>query len=142
MNTHHGTTHVPRQIVGIAERAVRRIVLLFSGWDESGGVVLRNDRLLQETQVRSVDEAGELERAQEMRIDEFSRNELRGSHATYNTGTHFTIAGTTSSFDSQEFPDTESICTGLYLTFPSQSAVVTQVLDLFCAATKACHLIH
>ena len=37
-----------------------------------------------ETQTRSIHEVGELKRAQEMRIDEFSSNELRESQATFN----------------------------------------------------------
>ena len=39
-------------------------------------------RLLRETQIRSVHEVRELKSAQELRIDEFSGNELRESHAT------------------------------------------------------------
>ena len=40
------------------------------------------ERVLRETQIRSIHEVGELKRAQEMRMDEFSGNELRESHAT------------------------------------------------------------
>ena len=40
------------------------------------------ERLLRETQIRSFHEVGELKKAKEMRTDEFSRNELRESHAT------------------------------------------------------------
>ena len=39
-------------------------------------------RVLRETQIRSVHEVRELKSAQELRIDEFSGNELRESHAT------------------------------------------------------------
>ena len=42
----------------------------------------QRQRVLRETQIRSIREVGELKRAQEMRIDEFSRNGLRESHAT------------------------------------------------------------
>ena len=42
----------------------------------------QRERVPRETQIRSVHEVGELKRAQEMRTDEFSRNELRESHAT------------------------------------------------------------
>ena len=41
----------------------------------------QRERVLRESQIRSIHEVGELTRAQEMRIDEFSRNELRESHA-------------------------------------------------------------
>ena len=40
------------------------------------------EKALQDTRIRNIHEVEELERAQEMRIDEFSRNELRESHAT------------------------------------------------------------
>ena len=99
------------------------------GYDESREEQARlheesaqRERLLRETQIRSIPEVGELKRAQEMRIDEFSRNELRESHAT--------IRELTSQiqelqarmiyihkyiyiyifFDSREFQDIESIC--------------------------------
>ena len=42
----------------------------------------QRERVLRETQIRSIHEVGELKRAQEMRIDEFSRNELTDAHAT------------------------------------------------------------
>ena len=42
----------------------------------------QRERLLRETQIRSIHEVGELKRAQEMRIDEFSRNELRESYVS------------------------------------------------------------
>ena len=42
----------------------------------------QRERVLRETQIRSIPEVRELKRAQEMRIDEFSRNALRESHAT------------------------------------------------------------
>ena len=44
---------------------------------------LIKQKALRETRIRSVHEVEELKRAQEMRIDEFSRNELRESHATF-----------------------------------------------------------
>ena len=84
-------------------------------------------RVLRETQIRSIYEVGELKRAQEMRIDEFSRNELRESHAT--------IQELTSQIqelqerminmnDSREFQDVESIYSGKVSHVPSQPAVV------------------
>ena len=42
----------------------------------------QRERVLRDTQIRSIHEVEELKRAQEMRIDEFSRNELRESLAT------------------------------------------------------------
>ena len=41
----------------------------------------QRERVLRETQIRSTHDVGEMKRAQEMRIDEFSKNELRESHA-------------------------------------------------------------
>ena len=42
----------------------------------------QREKARRETGIRSIFEVEELKRAQEMRIDEFSRNELRESHAT------------------------------------------------------------
>ena len=39
----------------------------------------QREKTLRETHIRSIHEVEELKRAQEMRIDEFSRNELRES---------------------------------------------------------------
>ena len=70
---------------------------------------------------------GELKRAQEMRIDEFSRNELRESHATIQELTS-QIQGLQERMncmsDSREFQDVESICSGKLSHVPSQPAVV------------------
>ena len=41
----------------------------------------QREKALRETHIRSIDEVEELKRAQEMRIDEFSKNEKRESHA-------------------------------------------------------------
>ena len=60
------------------------------------------ERVLRETQLRSIHEVGELKRAQEMWTDESSRNESRES----------------------KFQDTESICSGKLSHVPSQPAVV------------------
>ena len=42
----------------------------------------QREEALRETRIRSIHEVEELKRAQEMRNGEFSRNELRESHAT------------------------------------------------------------
>ena len=42
----------------------------------------QRERVLRETQIRSIHELGELKRPQEMRVDEFSLHKLRQSHAT------------------------------------------------------------
>ena len=87
----------------------------------------QQERVLRETQIRSIHEVGELKRAQEMRIDEFSRNELRESHAT--------IQELTSQIqelqermnymnDSGEFQDVESICSGKLSHVPVSQAIV------------------
>ena len=41
----------------------------------------QREKALRETRIRSIHEVEELKRAQEMRIDEFSKNEKRESHA-------------------------------------------------------------
>ena len=50
----------------------------------------QREKALRDTRIRNVHEVEELKRAQEMRLDEFSKNELRESHASYYSGTHFT----------------------------------------------------
>ena len=49
----------------------------------------QREKAFRETRIRSVHEVKKLKRAQEMRIDEFSRNELRESHAPIQEGAHF-----------------------------------------------------
>ena len=60
------------------------------GYDKSRRVQARLDedlaqreQALRDTRIRNIHEVKELKRAQEMRIDEFSRHELRESHATF-----------------------------------------------------------
>ena len=43
---------------------------------------LNEKKARRDTRIRNIHEVEELKRAQEMRIDEFSRNELRESHDT------------------------------------------------------------
>ena len=42
----------------------------------------QREKALRDTRIRDIHEVEELKRAQEMRVDEFSRNELGESHAT------------------------------------------------------------
>ena len=80
---------------------------------------------------------GDLKRAEEMRIDEFSRNELGESHVTVQElqeRKNFMNV-------SRKFQDIESICSGQLSHVPSHTAVVPS-LELLRAATKACNLIH
>ena len=83
----------------------------------------QRERVLRYTQIRRIHEVGELKRAQEMRIDEFSRNELRESHATIQELTS-QIQGLQERMncmnDSREFQDVESICSGKLSHVPSQ----------------------
>ena len=54
----------------------------------------QRERELRDTQIRSFhEEVGEMTRAQEMRIDEFSRNELRESHGTIGDFTSTGVSG-------------------------------------------------
>ena len=69
---------------------------------------------------------GELKRAQEMRTDEFSRNELRERHATFQELTSQVQ-------ELQERMNFRRIAVENYFT---------QVLELFRVATKACDQIH
>ena len=116
-------------------------------WEEQARLhdeFTQGERVLRETQIRSIHELGELKTDQEMGIDESSRNELRESHATMQELTSHTLELQEKvSFvnDSAEFQDVESICSGKNLTFPV-SRQSSQVLDLCWAATKASDLIH
>ena len=93
------------------------------GYDESRNEQARlheesaqRERVLRETQIRSIHEVGELKRTQEMRMDEFSRNELRESHATIQelTSQVQELQETMNYFgDSRECQDIESICRSL-----------------------------
>ena len=88
---------------------------------------LNEKKALRDTRIRNVHELEELKRAQELRIDELCRHELRESHAT--------IQELTSQLqelqermkcmnDSREFQDVDSICSGKLSHFPSQPAIV------------------
>ena len=92
----------------------------------------QEERVLRETQIRSIHELGELKTAQEMGIDESSRNELRESHATMQELTsQIQELQEKVNFvnDSAEFQDVESICRmENYLTF-TVSLQSFQVLD-------------
>ena len=105
------------------------------------------EKALRYTRIRNIHEVEELKRVQEMRTDEFSRNESRESHATLHSRnesreSHATLQEVTSQIqelqdrmnyisDSREFQDVESICSGNYLTFPVSRQ-----------SFQACDLIH
>ena len=75
--------------------------------------LVQRERVLRETQIRSIREVGEMKRAHEMRIDEFSTNKLRESHATVHELTsqiQELQERMNSSSESREFQDIESIC--------------------------------
>ena len=77
--------------------------------------LVQRERVLRETQIRSIHEVGELKRAQEMRNDEFSRDELRGSHATIQdlaSQIQELLERMNYMHFSREFQDFESICSG------------------------------
>ena len=71
--------------------------------------------------IRSVHEVGELKRAQEMRIDDFSRNELRESYVTSQIQELQLRMNYTS--DSRQLQEKEAICSGKWSHIPSQPAV-------------------
>ena len=88
----------------------------------------QRERVLRVTQIRSIHEVGELKKAQEMRTDEFSRHELRQSHATIQelTSHKYRSRRKRKTFlnDSGGFQDLESICSGKLSHVPSQPPVV------------------
>ena len=77
--------------------------------------------------MRNIHEVEELKRAQEMRIDEFSRNEVRESHAAMRELTsqiQELQERMNCKSDSRQFQDVESICSGILSHVPSQPAIV------------------
>ena len=62
-----------------------------------------------------------------MRIDDFSRHELRGSHATkveLTSQVQESLERMNCVNDAEEFKDVESICSGKLYHVPSQPAIV------------------
>ena len=60
--THHGYVESPQEQIRLLEELVVK------------------EKALRETQIRSMHEMGEMKRAQELRVDEFSVQKLRESH--------------------------------------------------------------
>ena len=105
------------------------------GYEESRGGFTKNwlneKKALRETHIRSIHGVGELKRVQEMRIDEFSRNELREIHATFQDLTsQIQELQERMNYmnDSGEFQDVESMSSGKLSHVPSQPAVVPKSL--------------
>ena len=101
------------------------------------------ENALRDTQRGSVHEMGELKRAQEFRVDEFSVQKMRESHDTIQRPTsqiQELQERVSCMKDFGEFQDVESNCSGRFLTFPVNRQSC-QALDLCQAATDACHLI-
>ena len=85
------------------------------------------ERALRETHIRSVHEAEELKRAQEMRIDDFSMQELRESQTAMQdlmSQIQELQMEVNLMNDSREFQDVESVCSGKLSHVPSQTAIV------------------
>ena len=87
----------------------------------------QREKGLRDTRIKSIHEVKELKRVQEMRIDEFSRNELRESHATLRelTSQIQELQGIMNYMnDSREMHEIESIWSGKLHHVSSQLAVV------------------
>ena len=85
------------------------------------------EKALRDTQIRSIHEMGELKRGQELRVDEFSVQKLRGSHETTQrlTSQIQELQERVNYLnDSGEFQDIESNYSGQFSHVPSQPAVV------------------
>ena len=70
-----------------------------------------NEKAVRETQIRNIQEMGEMRRAQELRVDEFSVQKIRGSHDTIQRLTsqmQEMQEQMNSTSDSGEFPEVES----------------------------------
>ena len=107
--THHGYVESRREQVRLQEEFAMK------------------EKAIRVTQIRSIHEMGEMKRAQELRVDEFSVQKLRKSHDT--------IQKLTSQIqelqekvncmnDSGDFLDVESNCSGRLYQVSSQPAVV------------------
>ena len=78
-DAHHGYVESRQEQVRLQEELVMK------------EKVLRNtEKALRETQIRGMHEMGEMRRAQELRVDEFSVQKLRENHEN-NTKTHSTF---------------------------------------------------
>ena len=93
----------------------------------------QREKALRDTRIRNIHEVEKLRRAQEMRIDEFSRNEFRESHATIQELTSLIqelqeIMNYMN--DSRESQDIESICIGKLSHVPSQLAIVPSLCGM------------
>ena len=92
----------------------------------------QREKALPDPCIRNIHEVEELKRAQEMRIDEFSRHELRESPATIQK-----LASQIQELqermnymnDSREFQDVEAICSGKLSHVPSQPAIVPSLVS-------------
>ena len=83
------------------------------------------EKALRETQIRNMHEMGEMKRAQELRVDEFSEQKLRESHETIQRLTSQVQElqeRMNSLSDSREFHEVESNYSGTFSHVPSQPA--------------------
>ena len=93
----------------------------------------QREKALRDTRIRNIHEVEEMKRAQEMRIGEFSRNELRESHASFQEITsqiQESQERINYMSDSGEFQDVESICSGKLSHVPSQPAFVPSLCGM------------
>ena len=85
------------------------------------------EQILRDTQIRSMHEMGEMKRAQELRVDEFSVQKLRESHETIGRLTsqmQEMQEQMNSMNDSREFQEVESNHSGRSSYVPSQPATL------------------
>ena len=112
----------PTRICRISKRQVRL-----------QGEVVMKEKALRDTQIGSIREVGELKRALELRVDEFSVQTLRESHDTIQKLTS-QIQELQESVncmnDSGEFQETESNYSGKCSHVPSQQAVIPSLCSM------------
>ena len=98
-----------------------------------------------DTRIRSIHEMEELRRAQELRVDEFSVQQLRESHDTIQR-THFTSTEFTEivncTNDSGEFQETGSNYSEIFLTFQLTDSRSKSSIYVETCRPRACHLKH
>ena len=96
-------------------------------------------KALRDTQIRSIHEMGELKRAQELRVDEFSVQKLRESRGTVQKLTsqiQELQERVNSMNDSGEFQEIVSNYSGTFSHVPSQPAVIPSLRSMLETATE------
>ena len=92
------------------------------------------EKALRDTQIRNMHEMGEMKRAQELRVDQFSVQKIGASHQTIQTLTsqlQEMQEQMSSMYDSGEFQEVGSNHSGRFSYVPSQPAAIPSSRSIF-----------